>query len=227
MVIDLSKCVACQACVTACTTENNVPIPTDKIEDENRSMRWLDMLIYEGHTEFPRQEIRLIPRPCYNCWEAPCIKACPVRATYKDQQGMIAQVYGRCIGCRLCTLYCPYTLRYFNWYRPEHPMREFLNPDVAVRPKGVVERCTFCSHRLIKAREKVRLEGRPVEDLAPEGEFVPACVQACPADALKFGDLDDKSTEVYKLSKSKRAFVLLEDIGAEPKGIYLDERGPL
>lgn len=227
MVIDLEKCVACQACVTACMTENNVPIATDKIEDENRAIRWLDFIIYEDHTEFPRQEVRLLPRPCYNCWKAPCIKACPVRATYRDKQGLIAQIYARCIGCRLCTLYCPYTLRYFNWYRPEHPMPELLNPNVSIRPKGVVERCTFCHHRLQLAREKVRLEGKTVDELAPEGAFVPACVQACPADALMFGDLDDPTTAVYKLSKSKRAFVLLQDLGAEPKGIYLDERGPL
>jgi len=101
-------------------------------------------------------------------------------------------------------------------------MPELLNPNVSVRPKGVVERCTFCYHRLQIARNKVRVEGREISELKPEGEFVPACVQACPADALKFGDLDDPSTDVYKLSKSKRAFVLQQELGAEPKGIYLD-----
>ncbi len=220
MVLDLKKCVACQACVVACMSENNVPISTQKQEEKGRSIRWLDFLIAESHGEFPRHEIKLVPRPCFNCWKAPCIKACPVRATYRDEEGMIGQIYARCIGCRLCTLFCPYTLRYFNWSKPVHPMPELLNPNVAVRPKGVVERCTFCNHRLQLAREKASLEGRKV---ASEGEFVPACVQSCPADALFFGDLDDPNAKVYKLSKSRRAFILLEDLGAEPKGIYLDQ----
>ncbi len=219
MVIDLAKCVACQACVVACMTENNVPISTQEQEAKGRSIRWLDMIV-GAKGEYPHPEFEVLPRPCYNCWESPCIKACPVRATYRDKQGLVAQIYARCIGCRLCTLYCPYTARYFTWERPEHPMPEMLNPNVAVRPKGVVERCTFCNHRLQLAREKAALEGREV---ASEGEFVPACVQACPTKALYFGDLDDPNTTVAKLSKSRRAFLLLEELGAEPDGIYLKE----
>ncbi len=220
MVIDLAKCVACQACVAACMSENNVPISNQKNEAMGRSIRWLDMII-EAKGEYPYPEFKLLPRPCYQCWKAPCIKACPVRATYRDTQGIVGQIYPRCIGCRMCTIYCPYTLRYFNWERPKHPMPELLNPNVAVRAKGIVERCTFCNHRLQLAREKASLEGRKV---ASEGEYVPACVQACPANALYFGDIDDPNTAVAKLSKTKRAFVLLEDLGAEPKGIYLSEK---
>ncbi len=221
MVIDLGKCVGCQACVVACMSENNVPISTQKNEEKGRSIRWLDIII-EAEGEYPHPEFKLLPRPCYNCWKPPCIKACPVRATYRDKEGMVGQIYARCIGCRLCTLFCPYTLRYFNWGKPAHPMPELLNPDVAVRPKGVVERCTFCNHRLQMARDEARLEGR---ELRSEGDFVPACVQACPANALYFGDLDDPKTAVAKLSKSKRAFTLEKDLGTEPKGIYIGAKG--
>ncbi|MFQ5816131.1 MAG: 4Fe-4S dicluster domain-containing protein [Candidatus Hydrothermarchaeaceae archaeon] len=221
MVIDLDKCVACQACVVACMTENNVPISTREREAEWRSIRWLEMLTH-AEEEHPKPKINLIPRPCFQCWNPPCVRVCPVRATYRDTQGLVAQIYARCIGCRMCTVACPYASRYFNWEKPKWPdeMKPMLNPNVAVRPKGVVERCTFCHQRLQLARKQARLEDR---ELRPEGDYVPACVEACPAKAMYFGDIDDPTTTVHKLSRSRRAFVIFEELGTEPKVFYLAE----
>jgi molybdopterin-containing oxidoreductase family iron-sulfur binding subunit len=146
---------------------------------------------------------------------------CPVFATQKDEEGFVAQIYPRCIGCRYCTTACPYTVRDFNWRRPEWPapMEQSLSPDVSVRPRGVVEKCTFCHHRLQLARDEARAEGRPLR----EQDYVPACVQTCPANAMAFGDLDDPRSAVARLSRSPRAFRLLEELGTEPKVIYLSK----
>jgi molybdopterin-containing oxidoreductase family iron-sulfur binding subunit len=221
MVIDLDKCVACQACVVACIQENNIEVSTQEKESKGRSIRWLEMLAHRKEEHHPNNKIQLIPRPCFHCWEPPCVRVCPVRATYRDTQGIVGQIYGRCIGCRMCTVACPYAVRYFTWNRPDHKMPDSLNPDVSVRPKGVVERCVFCHHRLIRAREKARLENR---ELRPEGDYTPACVQACPSKAMYFGDLEDHSTKVHELKKKRRAFVIFEELQTEPKVIYLSER---
>ncbi|MHC4093044.1 MAG: 4Fe-4S dicluster domain-containing protein [Planctomycetota bacterium] len=221
MVIDLDRCTGCQACVIACQAENNIPPPQQDQAEMGRSISWMQLATnVEG--EYPNVKMKMLPRPCMHCDEPPCIKVCPVRATYKSEDGIIGQIYSRCIGCRYCTTACPYTLRYFNWYRPEwpEPMTEGLNPDVSVRPKGVVEKCTFCHHRLIRARDQAKFEGRPLRP----GEYVPACVEACPPKAMTFGDLDDPYSEVSKLAESRRAHRLLEDLGTEPKVIYLQEK---
>lgn len=216
MVIDLDKCTGCQTCVYACKAENNIPV--SKIPD--RTISWMDLLtIVEG--EYPDVKARFIPRPCMQCDHPPCTKVCPVGATYRNDEGLVGQIYSRCIGCRYCTAACPYTVKYFNFSDPSWPaeMLASLNPDVPRRPKGVVEKCTFCHHRLQKAREQARAEGR---ELRP-GDYVPACVQSCPADAMYFGDLDDPHSTVTQLARSSRAFRLLEELGTEPKVIYLSE----
>ncbi len=221
MVIDLDLCTGCQACSVACKAENNLAVPQDGVADNGRHFSWLEVISFvEG--EYPRVKMRMLPLPCMHCDRPPCVKVCPVGATYLSEEGIVGQIYNRCIGCRYCTTACPYTVRYFNWHAsvwPE-PMGKSLNPDVSVRPKGVVEKCTFCHHRLIKARDQARFEGR---SLRP-GEYVPACVEACPAKAMWFGDLDDPSSEVSQLASSRRAFRLMEDLGTEPKVIYLQER---
>ena len=221
MVIDLDKCTACQACVVACQAENNIPIAGPKETHMGRAIHWIELISHiEG--EYPNAKIKLIPRPCFHCDKPPCIKVCPVRATYKsEEEGIIGQIYPRCIGCRYCTTACPYTVRYFNWEKPEWPemMKNLLNPDVSVRPKGVVEKCTFCYHRLVKAREKAKAEGR---DFSPD-EYIPACVQTCPSQAMYFGDLSDSNSKVSILARTTRAFRILEELGTEPKVIYLAE----
>jgi menaquinone reductase, iron-sulfur cluster-binding subunit len=221
MAIDLDRCTACQACVVACQVENNVsPAGTEQWE-QGRAISWLRLVPFQDGEHGTRPDLRLMPLPCMHCQRPPCTKVCPVKATQIDHEGLVAQVYPRCIGCRYCTTACPYTVRHFNWKRPEwpRPMEQALSPDVSVRPKGVVEKCTFCHHRLQRAKDKARMAGAPLR----EGDYVPACVESCPAEAMVFGDLDDPSSAVTRLSQSPRAFRLLEDLGTEPKVIYLSK----
>jgi len=220
MVVDLARCTACQACVVACKTENNVPYSTPESAARGRTISWMEIL-WESHGEFPSLRARFLPRPCFHCDNPPCTKVCPVYATYKNPEGLVAQIYARCIGCRYCTTACPYTVKYFNWFAPKwrKPLDECRNPDVSVRPKGVVEKCTFCHHRLMKAKERAKAEGREVVS----ADYQPACVEACPASALFFGDLDDPGTEVARLAHHPRAFRYFEELGTKPKVSYLPE----
>ncbi len=217
MVIDLDRCTGCQACVMACKAENNVPAVGPKEASRERIISWMQVLTEEDK-EYPDGKLRFLPRPCLHCDDPPCTKVCPVYATYRNPEGIVAQIYARCIGCRFCMAACPYNAKYFNWhtYQKEAPGQ---NPDVSVRPKGVVEKCTFCHHRLQKARERALAEQRDIEP----GEYVPACAEACPARAIVFGDLSDPNSEVARLARSPRAFRLQEELGTKPKVIYLTE----
>ncbi len=218
MVIDLNKCTGCGSCVTACRSENNIPNAGQEATQEGRTFLWMDMLeMVEG--SYPDVHIRYIPRPCFQCHNPPCTRVCPVRATYRNDEGLVAQIYHRCIGCRYCMVACPYTVKSFNWFEPEWP-EEFTairNPDVSLRMKGVVEKCTFCSHRLMKAREQARFEERDLQ----EQDYQPACADSCPTGAIIFGDFDNKEHAVSQLIRSNRAYRLLEDLGTEPKVVYL------
>lgn len=219
MVIDLDRCTACQACVVACQVENNIA-PAGQAEARmGRAISWMRLAPFPSGEHGTRPELQMIPVPCMHCERPPCTRVCPVRATQADRDGLVAQVYARCIGCRYCTTACPYTVRQFNWERPRwpSPMEESLSPDVSVRPKGVVEKCSFCHHRLQRARDQARAENRPLR----ENDYVPACVETCPAEAMAFGDLDDPRSAVARLSQSPRAFRLLEELGTQPKVIYL------
>lgn len=223
MIIDLDLCTVCQGCVVACKVENNIPFTTPEEAKKGRTMLWLELLaMVEG--DFPNVSCSLMPRPCLMCDNPPCIKVCPVYATYKNPEGIIAQIYPRCIGCRYCTNACPYAVKLFNWYTPEWPdsMKDGLNPDVSLRPKGVVEKCTFCHHRLQTAKEEAAIEGRALKT----EDYQPACAEVCPTKAIIFGDLDDLESDVHKLSESKRAFRLLEELGTEPKVFFLKEVRP-
>ncbi len=213
MVIDLDRCTGCQACVMACKAENNVPAVGAKEAARGRTISWMQVL-----TEESEERTRFLPRPCLQCDDPPCIKVCPVYATYRNPEGIIAQIYARCIGCRFCMAACPYNAKYFNWlqYQREAPGQ---NPDVSLRPKGVVEKCTFCHHRLQKARERALAERR---DLAP-GDYVTACAETCPTRAITFGDLSDPGSDVARLARSPRAFRLGEELGTKPKVVYLSE----
>ena len=213
MVIDLDRCTGCQACVLACKAENNVPAVGAREAKRGRVISWMQVLNEESE-----EGVRFLPRPCLHCDDPPCIKVCPVYATYRNPEGIVAQIYPRCIGCRFCMAACPYNAKYFNWrvYQKDGPGQ---NPDVSLRPKGVVEKCTFCHHRLQKARERALAQGRKLT----EGDYVTACAEACPARAIVFGDLSDPSSEVSKLARSRRAFRLGEELGTKPKVIYLSE----
>jgi len=222
MVIDLDKCVACQGCTVACRMENNTPPAGPGAAAAGRAILWNEVLPFvEG--KYPNVTATFIPRPCMHCENPPCVKVCPVGATYQDEEGLVLQRYERCIGCRLCTVACPYGVRYFNWYAPSWPggIEQHLNPDpeVAPRPKGIVEKCTFCVQRRRKAREKARAEGLEFR----ESDYVPACVQTCTGKARYFGDLDDPNSTVSQLASSPRAFRLLNELGTHPKVIYLTE----
>jgi molybdopterin-containing oxidoreductase family iron-sulfur binding subunit len=221
MVIDLDRCTACQACSTACKAENNLPPTSSEDARLGRSFAWMAMIPFTGEREHPEVIERLLPRPCLHCDNPPCVKVCPVGATFKNEEGIVGQIFSRCIGCRYCTTACPYTARYFNWREPEwpEPLKKHTNPDVSIRPKGVVEKCTFCHHRLQNARDRARAENRPLR----EGEYITACAESCPTGAMVFGDLSNPKGKVAKLAHSRRAFKLLEDLGTEPKVIYLRE----
>lgn len=204
----------------ACRCENNVPFAGQEQALTGRAIYWNEVL-YHMEGEYPRVRARAIPRPCMHCDNPPCVKVCPVGATYRNEEGLVLQRYERCIGCRYCTVACPYTARSFNWYRPEYPesLKQYLNPDVPLRTKGIVEKCTFCVQRIEKAKKKAEAEGRALRD----GEVIPACVQACPTGARTFGDLDDPDSRVSQLAESPRAFRLQEELGTRPKVIYLME----
>ncbi|MBI4564695.1 MAG: 4Fe-4S dicluster domain-containing protein [Planctomycetes bacterium] len=222
MVIDLDKCTGCRGCAAACRAENNIATAGPERAEEGRGIYWMDLLTVE-EGEYPNLRSQFIPTPCNHCENAPCVKVCPVGATYINEEGIVAQIWARCIGCRYCTTACPYTRRYFNWQAPSWPEedRQRLNPDVATRPKGVVEKCTFCHHRIRAARESARAEGRLLSDA--DVRKLPACAQSCPAEAIVFGDLNDPESEVSRLAASPRAFRLQEELGTHPKVVYLRE----
>jgi molybdopterin-containing oxidoreductase family iron-sulfur binding subunit len=220
MVIDLDKCTGCQACVVACRQENNNPAIGEEGAKLGRGKFWMN-LIHETKGTYPRVEMRFIPMPCMQCDHPPCTKVCPVDATHLNTEGIVEQVYPRCIGVRMCISNCPYTVRYFNWHAPSWPeeYRKGLNPDVYSRRKGITEKCNFCIQRIRRAKMTAGKEKRKIRD----GEVTPACVETCPSEALYFGDLNDPKSRVSRLSKSRRAFRLLEELGTEPKVYYLKE----
>jgi molybdopterin-containing oxidoreductase family iron-sulfur binding subunit len=172
--------------------------------------------------DWPNLRARFVPQPCMQCDRPPCTLVCPVQATSRDREGIVNQIYARCIGCRYCANACPYTVKYFNWRRPSYPDAVIpgLNPDVSVRPVGVIEKCTFCHHRLQKARDVARSEKRPLR----ERDYIPACAESCPTGAIVFGDLDDPSHRVAQLARDPRAFRLHEELGTQPKVYYLAEQ---
>jgi molybdopterin-containing oxidoreductase family iron-sulfur binding subunit len=220
MVIDLDRCTACQGCVVACREENNVPYAGPEQMERGRAIFWMDMLTFtEG--EYPDIRRSYLPAPCNHCETPPCIKVCPVGATSQSSEGIIQQIPERCIGCRMCANACPYTRRYFNWSRPHWPdqLKNALNPEISVRPHGVMEKCTLCFHRLQARREEARMEGRVLRD--QDLHRLTACADACPADAIVFGDFNDHVSLASTLRESPRAFVLLEELGTHPKVVYL------
>jgi molybdopterin-containing oxidoreductase family iron-sulfur binding subunit len=220
MAIDLDRCTGCEACVVACRSENNVPVSGADAAARGRVTEWLRVERYLEGT-FPEVRMRFKPVLCVQCDDAPCVKVCPVSATYETEDGLNAQIHPRCIGTRACAHACPYTVRYFNWRDPtwEAPLEQTINPDVAVRWRGIMEKCTFCLQRIRRAEDRAREEERAVRDL----EFQPACAQSCPTRAITFGDRSDSDTAVSKQFRSPRAELPLEDLGTGPRVAYLKE----
>ena len=218
MAIDLDRCTGCEACVAACHAENNVPLSNPEQAAQGRAIHWIRVdRYYEG--EFPDVRIKYMPVLCQQCDAAPCEPVCPVYATYHNPEGLNVQVYNRCVGTRYCANNCPYSVRFFDWFEPHWPAPLELqhNPDVAIRPAGVMEKCTFCVQRIQRAQRDAKAENRPIAD----GEVQPACVQSCPAEAMTFGNLNDPESKVSRLAASGRATLLLEDLCAQPKVFYL------
>lgn len=220
MSIDLDACIGCNACVVACMTENNVPTVGKELVAQGREMHWLRVdHYYEGPPENPKSYFQ--PVPCMHCEQAPCEMGCPVNAAVHSQDGLNLQVYNRCIGTRTCSSYCPYKVRRFNWFdytgdsTPE--IRAMRNPDVTVRSRGVMEKCTYCIQRISNARIAAKKEHRAIRD----GEVVTACQQACPTQAIVFGDVVDPDTEVSRLKASPRDYSLLEEVNTWPRTTYL------
>jgi molybdopterin-containing oxidoreductase family iron-sulfur binding subunit len=219
MAIDLDRCTGCEACVVACFAENNVPVMGPEAAVQGRYMGWLRIERYLGDEPGGELDVRLLPMMCQQCSNAPCEPVCPVYATYHTAEGLSAQVYNRCVGTRYCSNNCPYKVRTFNWRdaRFERPLDLQLNPDVTVRSRGVMEKCTFCVQRIRATEGTARAEGRPVED----GEIVPACAQTCPTRAITFGDANDPASRVSRLARGPRGFRALEELGTQPAVTYL------
>lgn len=219
MTIDLDRCTGCEACVVACQAENNVPIVGEKRFAQRREIKWIRVERYwEG--EYPNLQLRFIPILCQQCDQAPCETPCPVAATYHNPDGLNTQIYNRCIGTRTCAVYCPYEVRYFNWftYEWDDPLQEQLNPDVSVREKGVMEKCTFCIQRIRAAKDHAKDDDRR---RVRDGEVTPACVQTCPTEAMVFGDANDPESRVSKMMKDPRHYRVLEELNTLPSVVYL------
>lgn len=222
MTIDTDRCIGCSACVTACYAENNIGIVGPEQVKKNRILTWLRIERYfeedesgepvAGNTQF-------VPMLCQQCSNAPCEPVCPVYAAYHTPDGLNAQVYNRCVGTRYCANNCPYKVRYYNWYTWEwpEPLNWQLNPDVLVREKGIMEKCTFCVQRIRGAERDAKLEDRGVMD----GEIVPACAQTCPTNAIVFGNIKDPNSRVARIAASGRGYQVLGELNTQPGIVYL------
>jgi molybdopterin-containing oxidoreductase family iron-sulfur binding subunit len=221
MAIDLTTCVGCNACVIACQAENNIPVVGKDEVARGREMHWLRVdSYYQGDASNPRTYYE--PVPCMHCEKAPCEVVCPVAATVHDPEGLNNMVYNRCVGTRYCSNYCPYKVRRFNFlqyadFDPPPTIKMLHNPDVTVRSRGVMEKCTYCVQRIWHGRIEAEKENRLVRD----GEIRTACQQACPTGSILFGNLNDPTAQVVQMKKHVLNFGLLANLNTQPRTTYL------
>jgi molybdopterin-containing oxidoreductase family iron-sulfur binding subunit len=217
MVVDLDRCIGCNACAAACYAENNIGVVQEERILEGREMAWLQIQRYLDDETGTR--VTFLPMMCQHCDNAPCESVCPVYAPHHSKEGLNNQIYNRCIGTRFCSQNCPYKVRRFNWYTWQWPapLNLQLNPDVTVRSKGVMEKCSFCIQRIKAAHNVAKNEKRAIRD----GEVVTACMQTCPTDAIAFGSLMDPASRVRKLVDDRRAYQIMGYLNTKPAVIYL------
>ena len=241
MTINTDLCIGCNACSTACYAENNLAVVGKAKFEKGQAMHWMRIERYwdEADKEFPESGASFLPMMCQQCGAATCEPVCPVAATYHTPDGLNAQVYNRCIGSRYCSNNCPFRVRYFNFYSyyesswPE-PLNLQLNPDLSVRDKGVMEKCTFCVHRIRVAKDNAKMADRKVHD----DDFTTACAQACPTGAITFGDTMDSDSKVSKMWKQQqvertkiaqnksdkdlRGYRIFEELNVDPSVMYME-----